>query len=563
MRPRRALLWIALMAGFVAISSCAYFNTLYNAKKKYNDAQKSERISQENLGGPAQVTDEEGVTRTVRTQQAAPIGQNAPIYEEVIEKCKKMIARYPDSKHVDDAMLLIGKSLFALQRYEESVAALDSLTRRYPKTNLKQEAEFLQGKAEVKSERYEPAVTTLTHFVDTYRKNDDRPEAFYLLCTSLMHLGLSENAVAQLQRLEKDHGRSEFRYRTQTDMAAILVEKGQYKESLAVYERLNRSRVPKQMRYDVWMGMSRSQVELGKYQEAIATLQRVAETKPGPDREPSMLLLRARAYAGSDSTQRAVKIYKSVVTRFGRGTYGAEADYRLGMLYESIDSLKTAQRYYQEVPRAYSGSDYAEDAIKRAGDIGRVLRLQETAGDDSPEAIALRTFSMAEIQLLQFNNTEKAIPSYEKIVHDYPDSEFAPKSAYALGYIYGVVLGDSVKAKEWYDLLSTRYGDSQQAQLAYAFYKGASPPPTIEEMMRYGAPKMPPGVPAPPVPNDTTRAPVDTTRAPADTSKAPADTTQAPADTTKTHAIPDSLRDPGTTPPPDSSGAEPDTTDGN
>jgi TolA-binding protein len=308
------------------------------------------------------------------------------------------------------------------------------------------------------------------------------------------------------------------------------------------------------------MGMTRSQVELGRFDDALVTLEKVASTNPGPDREPPMLLLRGRAYAGADSAQRAVTIFKSVATRFSRGTYGAEADYRLGILYESMDSLKTAQRYYQEVPRAYSGSDYAEDAIKRAGDIGRILRLQETAGDDSPEAIALRTFSMAEIQLLQFSNTEKAIPSYEKIVNEFPDSEFAPKSVYALGYIYGVVLRDSVKAAEWYEVLRTRYSDTQQAQLAYAFYKGASPPPTIEEMMRYGAPRIEP-VPAQ---QDTLAAPADSLAVPADTMMAPIDTTAAPVDSTPAaRVLPDSLRDPGEAQPADTSATEPDTTDGN
>jgi TolA-binding protein len=551
------------MLAMAALCSCAYFNTLYNAKKKYNDAQKAER-AQTGVGGSGvqQIIDEDGNTVTITRNVAAsvPVGQNAATYEEVITKCKHVIARYPDSKHVDDAMLLIGKSLFALKRYDEAVSALDSLTSRYPKTNLKEEADFLKGKSLVKAEHFDAAVAVLTKFVDEHRGSDDRPEAFYLLCTSLMQLGLSENAMDALQRLEKDHGRSEYRFRAQTDMAAILVEKGLYKESLAVYERLNRTRIPKDIRYDVWMGMSRSQIELGQFKPALATLEKVSETKPGPAREPPVLLLRARAYAGADSIQRATDIYKSVATRFARGTYGAEADYRLGILYESIDSLKTAQRYYQEVPRAFSGSEYAEDAIKRAGDISRVLRLQETEGDDSPEAIALRTFSMAEIQLLQFNSTEKAIPSYEKIVNEYPDSEFAPKSAYALGYIYGVMLHDSVQAAQWYEVLRTRYSDTQQAQLAYAFYKGAATP-TIEEMMRYGEPKAPAPFLAPPTPIDT--AAVDTSRVSVpDTSRvsAPPDTTPAP------RVLPDSLRDPEEQrqpPPPDTTSAEPDTTDDN
>jgi TolA-binding protein len=438
-------------------------------------------------------------------------------------------------------MLLIGRSLYALGRYDECASALDSLTTRWPKTDQKEHAEFLKGKALASARHYDLAVTQLNKFVDTYKKSHDRPEAFYLLCTSLMQLGLSENAVAALQRLEKDHGRSEYRYRAQTDMAAILVDKGMYKESLAVYERISRARIPANMRYDVWMGMSRSQVELGLYKDALVQLDKIHGMQLTPEREAPMLLLRGRAFAGSDSVQRAIRVYKGVSSRFARGMFGAEADFRLGVLYESMDSLRTAQKFYQQVPGAYSQSEFAEDAIKRAGDIGRMLRLQEAAGDDSPEAVALRTFSMAELQLLQFNNTEKAIPAYEKIVTDYPQSEFAPKSAYALGYIYGVMLQDSVKAKEWYEVLRTKYADSQQTQLAYTFYKGA-PAPAMADMMKYaGAHKQKGGAPTPP-PLTPSPAMIDTSRV--------VHPVVAPAETTHVKVLPDSLQEPVPQPAP-------------
>jgi TolA-binding protein len=161
------------MLALVAVCSCAYFNTLYNAKKKYNDAQKAEQQSGAASAAAQQVIDDDGNTVTItQARQAAPVGGNAQAYEDVIEKCKHVIARYPDSKHVDDAMLLIGKSLFALSRFDESVAALDSLTHRYPKTDLKEEADFLRGKALVRAERYDAAVAVLTEFVDHYRGSD-------------------------------------------------------------------------------------------------------------------------------------------------------------------------------------------------------------------------------------------------------------------------------------------------------------------------------------------------------------------------------------------------------
>ncbi len=528
MRKFRTSLVLASAALFALVLSCAYYNTLYNAEEKFAEAEKTQGAMARSAGMP------DGVSAPGGNPQAAA-------YEDVVEKCKKVIANYPDSRHVDDAMLLSARALYRLGNFEEAVAAIDTLETRFPETKLLDDAAFLKGKSMVAAEKYDLAVPVLKYYAEKYRRHDDRPEGLYLLCISLMQIGMYNEAVTALRVLEDDHGRSDYRFRAQVDMAEVLAEKELYKESLAVYQRMNESRIPESVRFDVLMGMARVQEQLGEYGAAVQTLSKIERVPQGPDNEPKLLLLRAHGYAGVDSTRRAIRIYRDVTRRFARGTYAAEAHFHLGELYEGIDSLTAAQTNYQEVPRAYSGSEYAEEAIKRGSNIARMLKLQQTSGDDSPEAIAMRTFSMAEIQFFQFNNAEKAIPSYEKIVTDFPDSEYAPRAAYALGYIHGVVLGDSIRARAWYDTLVTRYPDSPQTQFAYAFYKGAVPPPPYSELIKTATalkpgaapqqqpPRRPRPTPPPPVPADTTQTPAQTTPPPAETT--PPDTSTAPPDT--------------------------------
>ncbi len=517
--------WIAASLVIASVFvACAYYNTLYNAKEKFHEAERaSERAATpgQQAPRPAGVTD-----------------PNARLYEEVIEKCKTMIANYPKSRHVDDAMLLSARALYALERYDEAVAALDTLETSHPKSNLLPDAEFLKGKSLASAEKYDLAVPVLQDYVDRYNGRHEHAEALYLLCTSQMQIGDSDKAVETLARLEKEHSRSEFRFKAQVEMAAILSDKQLYDESLAVYRRLNDSRIPESYRYDVWLGMARAQENVGDHAGVIESLSQIGTLPRVPEKEAQAFLLRARAHTALDSIDTAIKEYQDVTRRYSRGTYGAEAYYRLGHIYEAMDSLELAQKNYGEVPKSYSNSEFAEDAIKRSSDIGRVLKLQAMEGSDSPEAVAMRTFSMAEIQFFQFNNNQKAIASYEKVVNEFPNSEFAPRAAYALGYINGVVLGDSVKARQWYELLRTRYGNSDQAELAFSFYKGASRPSytaLMEALQGTSAPGDSLSAPAGQYPPGTTRAPADSTAvvpAPPDTTKAPAPA-PAPPDTTK------------------------------
>ena len=78
----------------------------------------------------------------------------------------------------------------------------------------------------------------------------------------------------------------------------------------------------------------------------------------------------------------------------------------------------------------------------------------------------MRLFSLAEVQLFQFEDVPKALESYQQLLTEYADSEYGAKAAYAIGYIYEVKLKDQGKSTEAYMYLINKYPDTQQADYA-------------------------------------------------------------------------------------------------
>ena len=69
-------------AASVILGSCAYFNTLYNARKIYAEAEE------------------------MRKERGGEVDRNVSgKYDEVIKKCSMIIKNYPNSRWVDDAQL--------------------------------------------------------------------------------------------------------------------------------------------------------------------------------------------------------------------------------------------------------------------------------------------------------------------------------------------------------------------------------------------------------------------------------------------------------------------------
>jgi len=117
---------------------CAYFNTLYNANGKFDEAQDIKRRA-----------DPERPKITTQEQR---------LYDEAFEKAARVVKFYPDSKWVDDALLLMGKSAFENGDYAKAERKFDEILQFYPKSNLTTETLLWQGRTYVATRAYPQGV---------------------------------------------------------------------------------------------------------------------------------------------------------------------------------------------------------------------------------------------------------------------------------------------------------------------------------------------------------------------------------------------------------------------
>jgi TolA-binding protein len=437
-----------LAAGFILIAvslggGCAYFNTLYNAKKLHREAQEIPRARDGTLS--PQVNEK---------------------YKEVIEKCESVIANYPKSKYVDDAVLLIGTCLYEQGEYDDAIARLDELETTTNDEKVKAEGRLYRAKSYIGKGELEAAVPIVRQLVDENPKRAS-DETFFLLGTSLVKMGNEADAVKYLEMLAKRYPGSIYRVMADLEVAEVYAERKEYDKSASVYSRLENVPMADSERVRYLRGLGKLYVEKGDFEKSIAALRSLDEIVIDPSEKAADKLVLARALAGLDSISVAIDTYKSVTATYPRSVFSAEAYYYLGEIYQNeLDSLETAKLQFDQVPQQYAGSPFAEEAIDRSGAISKLLKarasLQSGEGGD-PSATQ---FELAELELFQFKNYAKAIEGYRKVLDEFPDGDLAPKAAYAIGYVYDVHLGDAEKAKEAYELVLNRYPETQQAQYA-------------------------------------------------------------------------------------------------
>ncbi len=118
--------WALLLA--MAVAGCAKYNTFFNARKSFNEA---EQVREDRLKAGEDISE--------------PTSGQRNLYDGAIKKCQKVLDEYPGSGMTDDALFLMAKSYHRLNSYRMSIRKFDLLFSNFPATHYEEEAIYLQA----------------------------------------------------------------------------------------------------------------------------------------------------------------------------------------------------------------------------------------------------------------------------------------------------------------------------------------------------------------------------------------------------------------------------------
>ena len=119
----------------ILVSHCAYFNTFFNAKKYFHDAEKQreERLKKEKKQKQQGLTADQN-QRGLNPDR--PSAQESKNYDLSIEKASKVLEFYPTSKYIDDALFLLGKCFFRKLDYQKAERKFIELRENFPNSEF-------------------------------------------------------------------------------------------------------------------------------------------------------------------------------------------------------------------------------------------------------------------------------------------------------------------------------------------------------------------------------------------------------------------------------------------
>lgn len=421
--------------------SCAYFNTLYNANKLFDEAEEMRK-----RGGSQD--------RSVREK-----------YGEVVKKCTQVVVNHPNSRWVDDAMFLMGMALVRQGELDKGIRKFIEITTNFPESNHVPPSIYWLAQAYYEKKDYNQALVYADKFLTDFPEHDLRYEVMSLAGDIHRELEEYEEALNYYAGITEG-GPRDFANKAILKSAELFFANEQWEEAAANYEKLLRKGLSWQERYDISLALGMCYTKTGRCGEAKDIYQDLFDNTTTTNEKPPVLLGTASAYVCEDSLERAIEVYDDVVKKYPKSTFSAEAYYRMGVIFhERIDSLTAAQTAFSRVSTEDANSEFASVALQKSNSIKRLIELQESAGkEESLERVAEKKFLAAEIQLTHLNETELALGNYRAVIDSFPKTSVAPMAAYAVAWIYHKELDDSNKALDMYREVVTRYPLSPQAR---------------------------------------------------------------------------------------------------
>lgn len=358
----------------------AYFNTFYNAQKQFTEAEA------EVLAPPATT----GFARTERpflTPFDIQI-QTKGKFTTVIEKCSKLLQYHPDSKLVDDALLMIGKSYYYQNEHQSAERKFKELLTSYPESDLLLEAKLLLANTYYRNNDKATAAATARELMDEAKSaKEDGVVAKAALLLAHVEVGNKnyDQAIAYYQHAAEFGETPEERSSAYRRVAEMYNQQEEYKKAAGAFVRSEETSTEYIGAYRGQIGRARMLSKLGMHEESLSLLDELIKNTNYREFFGEIDLEIANVYRDEKDYASAEAQYRYVDTAYARSETAANSYYQLGLMHElmmfNYDSARVA---YDKGKAEFPQAEITPTIVKRSENINKYfLYRAEIAKYDS------------------------------------------------------------------------------------------------------------------------------------------------------------------------------------
>ncbi len=317
---KKTIFNILLLLLFVSFSGCgAYFNTFYNAKKMFNTAEKK-RLEQEKKARKAGQNKKK--RRRTRVSE----------YSKAIEKGSKVLELYPNSRYVDDAIMIIGQSFYYTGEYIKAQRKFEELITLLPNSEFVPKAKLWLGKTLIALNDFSQAKTVLNGLVTQNVDKHLSGEAQMLLGELYYSQEDYEAAIKEFSNTVKKVGDRESRIKAQMRIGQSYIELNDYKMAAEMFRQGLNLKPDLEQKYIIELNYGQALRKISDYDNALKVFRKMTREALTKNESASIRLEIAQTLIEKGEIEKAQMDLEDIIQNYPKTDQAAQAYYKLGHL---------------------------------------------------------------------------------------------------------------------------------------------------------------------------------------------------------------------------------------
>ncbi len=377
----------------------AYFNTFFKSQEDFNEGYNEYRTS----------------LISFYNKRLDSLGINPPIsgsvkdkLDKAIERSSKIIQYHKNSKYIDDAVLIIGKSYYFEAEYFKAERTFNEFLSKFSSSILADEAILYLGQTKVRLDKKEEGEVIFKNLLMNSDQNEIQSLAARNLGIIEFNKGKYEDAVNYFKQSIKFSNDDDRKAEGQFILAKIL---SGYKPQLAAeeYKKVLDYSSDYDLKFYTMLNYSKGLIVNKNYKAAAEELEDMrGKYRDEPGFTPLIDLEIANNLYAENNIPKAFEKYYEVIVKYPGTNSSADAYYYLAKYDEEVlkDFLNALVNYKKSVEES-STSDYFKFSQEKSATLEKYFTLKSEVLDSGK--IDIPTVNLAVENYRKKYNEEKGI----------------------------------------------------------------------------------------------------------------------------------------------------------
>lgn len=379
----------------------AYYNTFYNAERQFETGYKNlERFDQA-------VNREQYLPLFVKTTGMSASKE----FEQTVLKSANLLREHPDSKWVDNALMLIGKSYFYQENYVGAVQKFTEVISM--ETRLADEARFWLARALITSGAYDQALEELNLAMAV--EDADREwvaQDRMLLAELAIQQELWEDAAEHLEAGIESIKDKELAARAAFLLGQVQENLERYPEAVAAYRQVRNFTAPYELDFAARYSAARVDGRRVNPERALVEVRKLERDDKNVSKLGELRYLRARILQELGDVDAALLLYDELLydplalpAGASIGTLKGRIHYALAELYrDQLGDYVMAAAYYDSAAAAIRTGGAARTTGRAVAAASNTLEAPEAITDAQELKDSFGRFARVHEQIARFDS---------------------------------------------------------------------------------------------------------------------------------------------------------------